>query len=693
MDGVRRFDRLFPLVYAVVYVAAALTVQLAWFPIGDLGTESDFYGDFVIAAQRLWAGEFTVQNYPFKGPVYSFVLIGVHAVVFLFGGDWYRSGVTLNLICAAAFIILNYRLLLRSFGRRAAVCATVGTSLVFELFLHAHKATSDLLFLLLCYLALERLSARGWTWQRLMLAGVLGGLAFLTRYNGLIVPLAGLLIVLIVNRDRYRWRPRLLGAAAHLAGFLIVIAPWYAVNYAETGRLLATRGLQNIFVEELHDPSGTIEAQAESPDTLADVIRRDPGRVVGRYLANVPDHLHRDLEDSLNGHLTILLVLGVARLLLFPPRRRHWAFLVFPLLYFLAMCTVYYQPRFTFAAWPGWFVLGFAVLAGDGVNRPGRLGERIMGVVSWSRGRLPRTTAFVLLSIVGLTVFALQISDIVIAEREYHLRLPRFALDLAPELKRLAAGEADVVLLARKPHLAHYAGMTYLQYPPKLGDVDDFLNFASKGGARFVVVGPVERGHYPESLYLAELSRYAGVERVYRDDETTLYELDPDRDATGPVINEITADLERRLSDAQVAGAPIPIFQLSVLAAEARVRDGDWEIAAERLETGLAALPASDEPEARKAIAAALLNLAQTYLKLGRNAEGVALLEPALREITATLTPGHLANAQACLARLHEHLGNLDEAERYLSQAHNQYLSAGEPERAADMRRHLESLR
>ena len=686
MDGARRFDRLFPLVYAVVYVAAALAIQLAWFPIGDLGTESDFYGDFVIAAQRLWAGEFTVQNYPFKGPIYSFALTGVYAVVSLLDGDWYRSGVILNLICAAAFIVLNYRLLLRGFGRRAAVCATVGTSLVFEMFLHAHKATSDLLFLLLCTLAVERLSARGWTWRRLALAGALGGLAFLTRYNGLIVPLAGFLIVLVVNRDRRSWRPRLLGAAAHLAGVLIVIAPWYAVNYAETGRLLATRGLQNIFVEELHDAS----VAAAAPETLADVIRHDPGRVAGRYLANVPDHLRRDLGDSLNGHLTILLVLGVSRLLLFPPRRRHWAFLVFPLLYFLAMCAVYYQPRFTFAAWPGWFVLGFAVLAGDGVNRPGRLGERLMGALSWHP---PRATGFVLLSVVALTVFTLQISDIVIAEREYHRRLPRFALDLAPELKRLAGGEADVVLMARKPHLAHYAGMTYLQYPPVLGDADDFLDFASVGGVRFVVVGPVERGHYPERLYLTELSRYAGVERVYHDDETTVYELDPDLDAATPVINEVTVDLERRLTEARIAGAPIPIFQLNVLAAEARARDGDWETAAEHLESGLAALPASDQLEARKAIASALLNLARTYLKLGRNAEGIALLEPALREIAATLTPGHLANAQACLARLYEHLGNLDEAERYLSQAHNQYLTAGEPERAADMRRHLESLR
>ncbi|MBU1071783.1 hypothetical protein KKG45_00900, partial [bacterium] len=130
-DGARRFDRYFPLIYAAVYAAVALAVQLAWFPVGDLGVETDFYGDLVIAAQRLWHGEFSVLNYPYKGPLTSFALVGVHAVVSLLGGDWYRSGVTLNLICAALFLILLYRLLLRTFNRRVAICATMGVSLAF----------------------------------------------------------------------------------------------------------------------------------------------------------------------------------------------------------------------------------------------------------------------------------------------------------------------------------------------------------------------------------------------------------------------------------------------------------------------------------------------------------------------------------------------------------------------------------
>lgn len=685
-----RFDRLFPWLYAAVFMAAALSVQLAWFPVGDLGTESDFYGDFVLAAQKLAAGKFSVASYPFKGPVYSIALVAVHAPVSLLGGDWYRAGVLLNLLCAGAVIVLLYRHLAPAFGRRTAACSVIGTSLAFEFFLHAHKATSDLLFLLLAYLAIERIAAVGWTARRLTLAGAIAGLAYLTRYNGLIVPVAGLVVVLLVNRDRRRWRARWIGAAALLAGFAATIAPWYAINYVQTGRLLATRNLQNIFVEELHDRDSA--AADDRPDSLLGVVAEDPGRVVGRWLANVPDHLRRDLGNSLNGHVTLLLILGALRLLIIPPRRRHLAVLTFPLLYFLAMCAVYYQPRFAFAAWPGWFALGFAVLGGDGTNAAGGPLRGVAERLKRAHGRAPERAELGALILVAGLVFGLQISDLVTVEREYHRRLPGFVLDLAPELRRLAAADPDAVVMARKPHLAYYAGLTYLQYPDELGDASDFLRFAAEHGVRFVVVGPVERGHYPESLYLEELSRYAGVERVYNDDETSIYELSSDLDTAAPAVNEVTADLERRLAEARAAGAPVPIFQLSVLAAEARVRDGDWETAARHLETGLAALPSSDQPEARRAIASARLNLAQTYLKLGRYGDGRDLLAPAMDEIAQVLPAVRRGDAHASLGRLLEHLGEMEEARRELGAAEAAYLSAGETTRAEDMRRHLEKM-
>ncbi len=689
MDGARGFDRLFPWLYAVLYVAVALAVQLLWFPVGDLGTESDFYGDFVIAAQQLRAGEFSVLNYPFKGPLYSFALVGVHEIVSLFGGDWYRAGVVLNLLCAAGVLVVLYRILRRAFGRGVAVCATVGVSLAFEFFLHAHKATSDLLFLLLVYLALERLTRRGWTPGRLAAAGVLGGLAFLTRYNGLIVPLAGAVVVLLVDRDRTAWRRRWLGVATLAAAFLVTVAPWYAANCAETGRLLATRNLQNIFVQEFYETDAGTVAPADRPDSLPELVRRDPLRVAGRYLANVRDHLRLDLNNCFQVFGIALLILGAARLLLFPPRRRHLAFYALPLLYFLAMSAVYYQPRFAFSAWPGWFALAFTALAGDGVDRPARF---LSAPLDRLRARLPRWTGPVALAAGAALVFAFQIADIVTAERFYHARRPLLVLDTAPLLAHLAGDDTDAVVLARKPHLAHYAGLRYLEYPHELTDARDFLALAVAGGVRFIVVSDIERGHFPGNLFLGELDRYAGVVRVHQGETATIYELAADLDPDAAGVNEVTRDLERRLEEARRAGDGVLTFQLSLLAAEARARDGDLPAAAAHLEAGLAAMPPDDSPDARRAVANAKLNLAQTWYRLDRPRDGVDLLAPALLEIAELLPPGRQATAHFCLAGLQEKLGRLDLARRHFQQAHDLYLAAGDDRHAADMRRRLEAL-
>jgi hypothetical protein len=95
---------------SVIYALTAFVVHLKWFPIGDLGVESDFYAELVVSAQRLASGDFAVANYPFKGPLYSFLLVAVHSIAGLFGSDWYRSAVLLNAICSAASLVVLFRM-------------------------------------------------------------------------------------------------------------------------------------------------------------------------------------------------------------------------------------------------------------------------------------------------------------------------------------------------------------------------------------------------------------------------------------------------------------------------------------------------------------------------------------------------------------------------------------------------------
>ena len=266
-------------------------------------------------------------------------------------------------------------------------------------------------------------------------------------------------------------------------------------------------------------------------------------------------------------------------------------------------------------------------------------------------------------------------------------------LDLAPQLKRLAGDDPDVFVMARKPHLAHYAGLEYMQYPHDLGGPDAFIGFAVEHDVRFIVYSEIERAHYPGSLFLAELERYAGVEQVYEDAMAVVYELGRGLTVDEAAVNTFTANLEHRLAVALERGDVELTFQLCVLISEASVRDGDWQTAATYLERAIAGMPRGASLEARKALANVKINLAQSYLKLMRHAEGVSLLEPVMSGIAALLPPDRQATAHACLARHQEHLGRLDLARRHLGLARDLYIAAGDMGHADDMRRHLETLR
>lgn len=532
-----RFDTLFPWLYAAVYVAAALTVQLLYFPLGDIGVESDFYAELVVSAQQLWAGEFSVLNYPYKGPFTSFVLVGVHAVVQLFGGDWYRSGIVLNLLCAAAILILTYRLLLRMYGRRVAICATIAGSLVYEFFMHAHKASSDLLFMLLCLVALVLIAHERWSWPCLILAAIASALAFLTRYNGLILPAATLAIWLLVNPGRWSWRRRLLTCAVYLLVFVAAIAPWYGINHAETGRWLATRNLQNIFVEEFYGGDQADGTPAARLTSLSQVIRHDPLHFVWWYLRNIPHHLWFDLRYSLNHATSLLLALGLLRLFFVPPTRRQAVLLTYATSYFLAMCTVYHQPRFSFPILPAYYAIVFALLCGEGGQRRSSLGHAVERLLSTALARLralrtlieekaPRAGSLAL-GLVTAGVFCYQISDIMVIEKYYYYRRPLFILDVGPVLARLAGPASQDIVMARKPHIAYYSGLQFQRYPRQISGATAFLDHAHRHDVRYILYSGIERNHYPQQTFLRNLDSEPQVVRVHQDEYCIIYELAP----------------------------------------------------------------------------------------------------------------------------------------------------------------------
>jgi tetratricopeptide (TPR) repeat protein len=632
----------------------------------------------------------------------------------MLGGDWYRTGVVLNLLCAATNLILIYRLLLRLFNRRLAVLATIGVSLVFEFFVQSHKASSDLLFLLLFNLTVVLLVTDRLAWRRVIGAGICSGLAYLTRYNGLVLPVGVLGWLFLVNPGRWPVRRRLGILAVYLGVFVAVVVPWYLANYIETGRPLATMHLQNIFVEEFYGGDHGDRMPGERLTTLPQIILHDPLHFLQVYLANLPRHFWWDLSHTLNRAFSVLLVIGFLRWLWYPPSRRQWAYFVFPLCYFLGMGLVYHQPRFSFPLLAAYNAIAFAVLSGDGFNQSSRWAAALTRKLdSWRerserlRQRLGGKRAVVGLSftvVIAGAIFASQIYDIVTVERYYYIRRPTFILTLGPQLAQLAAADQQgarpqgqtktepAIVMARKPHVAFYAGMRFLPYPRQLGSMAQFVSLAVERNVRYIVYSGIERDHYPGQIFLRELDQAAGIQKIYADDYSIVYELTPGMTAGQAAENEVLVHLKQELQQARENNRPWQVFVLCYRIADQYLVDWDWGSAARYLEDGLSAGERVPTLEAKREVARMKTHLALAYYNLGRYRDAVRLLEASLISIEILEDDGILATAHAGLGQNYTKLGQNSLARQHLQRARHHYLVAGDDRNAQLMQRNIRAL-
>lgn len=642
------FDVVFPSVCAAAFALAALFVHLRFFPIGDIGVESDFYQSLARAAQELWDGGLSIASYPYKGPFYSFALAFVH----LFGGDWYTSGVVLSLICSAAGIVILYRLLLRLFDRRLAVTATVAASLIPSVFMNAHKASTDQLFLFLCLLAISMLLVERWRPRAFIGAGIVSGLAFLTRYNGAYLVMAAAVVALLVDPWGWSRRRRITALAIYVAVFLLVCAPWFALNWVETGRVLETENLRNV-TEEFYGGARQSDIPEGGFASIGSIVAHDPAYFAGHYLLNIPRHLWYDAERSLGFRMGIPAALGLLLLLLAPPTRRQWAFYSFGIVYFLSMCIVFRLPRFVLPLAPAYAALGLSFLVGPVGARRSRLG-RAVGDRFFSWVALPARSGSAVakrtVAVVIAGTFVLQILGIVESERWFIARVPTYVLPAAGSLRVHAEQHSDnvaqEVVLARKPHIAYYAGMRYERYPLHLEGDRELLTFAVERNVDYIVYSRIERMYYEDSAWLADLAVVDGVSRVLSDESIIIFEvakrLDLDEAEGARRLTALIAELER-LDDSGDTDATVRAFrEMSMLYSY----NGNPMRAGDCLARAVRAAQADPDRERAgplvRTLMADLMSLSRTYFRLGRDSDGAELLENWLTEFEGLLTQSEL---------------------------------------------------
>ena len=481
--------------WALVALATAALgyVAFAHHPIGDYFTESDFYGAYAPGAKLLLGGTVDPARHGVYGPVYEFVL----ALVGIVTRDLFTAGRLIAVAAAAGTLALWFELLRRRAGAAAGFWCVLLLAANPVFFRYGYSATTDAFSVFMMSASLfALLGMRGH--RAPLWAGLIAGLAILTRYNlAFLVPAAVLCLLLPgVAPDGARGR----AIRAWLTGCAAIVLPWTAFSLIRghvPGEVLFTNyGFYAESAPARHVQDWTAAARDTAARlTFTELLQREGAGLLARWGAAAVDHLRRDLGTLVGWASAALAAAGVAWTLLGGAWRRQAPLALAWVFAFLALVPVFYSDRYSLAVLP--FYLSAAAL---GVSTaPGRGGVR--AVISLA------AAAVALWATWGLA------QDSVRLQRSVARELPREVLETGRILKTLAPEGGRII--ARKGHIGYYSGLDVVDFP-RVDTLSALASHAHAAGAGYLYFSWVEAQLRPEFSYLLDTTAtFPGLTRVH----------------------------------------------------------------------------------------------------------------------------------------------------------------------------------
>jgi hypothetical protein len=486
--------------------AGLLAIALGPHRIGDYFAETDFYGDYARGAQLIQHGRLIATRYGVVGPVYEMTL----ALVGFLARDLFLAAKLISVAAAAASLLLWFRLLARRADTRVALLAILFIATNGFFFRYGNSATTDTLANALQAAALCLLLAAEGP-RAAAGAGLVAALAFLTRYNAVVLLPAGLIAILAGATLHPRRAP---AAWRFMAGFLAPVVPWVLYSLAH-GAAFSFQLHHNIAYEVFARARGITwdeYQRALQPQfhNLWQVIARDPAAVASRMLFNVTDHLRLDARDLLAWPVALAAVLGLAFGALDGSLRRLWPVWLAGALLFLTLVPVFHSERYSLALLPV-----YATLAALAFASP----QLALAIGPRARVWLKPALALIPLVLAG--------QHAVRGEARFFSQLPVEVLPCADTLRALKRPGDRVI--ARKPHLATMAGVDAVPFP-FTKTIPELADYARSRGARWLFVSWPEAESRPDYWYMLDTTATVPgltVRATTRPHPAVLYEIGP----------------------------------------------------------------------------------------------------------------------------------------------------------------------
>jgi len=486
------------------------TIAFKYHIIGDYGVETDFY-NFATIAGRIQDGTLPIDGE--RGPVYFLLLALVEGLT----GNFFKAGMAINLLSAAAVVYFTFRLLALLARADVALAATMIVAANSVFVQHTYSCGTDMLFMALSTGALySLLRRRAITYHHVVLPAALAATAYLTRYTGVFL-IAGLLVgILLLAKPNLGAKGRVLACALFLAVCFVVFTPWGVHCVNETGSFFHNTNYKNVayavYGEGRMDWDTFWGKEVKNFNSYGDVLARDPARFAGHILGNLHGNFTKDMGRLLGWHLGILVLPGLAVLLLRRPSRNMAVYLIGNLIFFVLLLTVFYGVRFSMVLLPCYVMLAlFALMAMARLLAPlGRIGAWLvpglmLGLLAWT------------------AIASFQFNKEKISEGPWEILTIRQWYE-----QNIPSEYRHGIVAARKPHIAYYLGLEFRMIPD-VGTHRDLIRELNAMNAEYLYFSYIEAHWRPELSPLLNFEeKYPGLIPVVslKNPQAVLYKVD-----------------------------------------------------------------------------------------------------------------------------------------------------------------------